>query len=339
MVEKLKALEAQGLSGSIYTQTTDIEQEQNGLMTYDRAVARIPVAELAKLNAKLVPMARNYFVATRDFAVPDPDVTPEAQRYATLLAAYQNGNRDLSFLRRVTLMALRQKDQARATEIGNDYINRTPRPYSKDTWQFIKAVTRTPEDTGFKILRSHVDEANSNLGPDAAETTIRQAIVRGEIEPHISDKGPAPDWIAIERNVSTTYGALGAEAVYGAEMLYYLEKQDWQKFATYYVRYFGTATARSEYPVDNFSYALFEHVTAPDALNAAIVAVKYDVDKSGAEEPTEIDTYANLLYKSGRAQEAITWEEKAASLSEGRDQEIANHLKKMQAGQPTWPVS
>ena len=50
-VDKLKALEAQGLSGSIYTQPYDVEQEQNGLMTYDRAVLKIPVAEIAGFNS------------------------------------------------------------------------------------------------------------------------------------------------------------------------------------------------------------------------------------------------------------------------------------------------
>jgi hypothetical protein len=54
---------------------------------------------------------------------------------------------------------------------------------------------------------------------------------------------------------------------------------------------------------------------------------------------TETDTYANLLYKAGSDLEAIKWEEKAVQLGEGRDTEIADHLEKMKAGQPTWPAS
>ena len=42
LVDELKTLEAQGLSGSIYTQPYDVEGEQNGLMTYDRAVVQDP---------------------------------------------------------------------------------------------------------------------------------------------------------------------------------------------------------------------------------------------------------------------------------------------------------
>ena len=41
------------LSASVYTQTTDVEGEVNGLLTYDRRVEKIPAAELAKLHAKV----------------------------------------------------------------------------------------------------------------------------------------------------------------------------------------------------------------------------------------------------------------------------------------------
>ncbi len=42
-----------GLSASVYTQTTDVEGEVNGLLTYDRRVEKIPAAELAKLHAQV----------------------------------------------------------------------------------------------------------------------------------------------------------------------------------------------------------------------------------------------------------------------------------------------
>ena len=34
--------EMHGLSGAVYTQTTDVEGEVNGLLTYDREVIKIP---------------------------------------------------------------------------------------------------------------------------------------------------------------------------------------------------------------------------------------------------------------------------------------------------------
>jgi hypothetical protein len=41
-----------GLSAAVYTQTTDVETECNGLQTYDRAVVKIPVEILRAANRK-----------------------------------------------------------------------------------------------------------------------------------------------------------------------------------------------------------------------------------------------------------------------------------------------
>ncbi|VGO13322.1 Beta-galactosidase [Pontiella desulfatans] len=46
----LGELKKQGVSAGVYTQTTDVEVEINGLMTYDRKVLKIPAAELKKLH-------------------------------------------------------------------------------------------------------------------------------------------------------------------------------------------------------------------------------------------------------------------------------------------------
>ena len=49
----LNELRAQGIVAGVYTQTTDVEGEINGLLTYDRRVIKIPAADLAKLHAIL----------------------------------------------------------------------------------------------------------------------------------------------------------------------------------------------------------------------------------------------------------------------------------------------
>lgn len=54
MLEPLRALiDEPGLSAAIYTQTTDVEVEVNGLMTYDRALEKLPVDELAQAHQQL----------------------------------------------------------------------------------------------------------------------------------------------------------------------------------------------------------------------------------------------------------------------------------------------
>lgn len=43
-----------GLSGAVYTQTTDVEIEANGLITYDREIDKLPYADVAAINYNVV---------------------------------------------------------------------------------------------------------------------------------------------------------------------------------------------------------------------------------------------------------------------------------------------
>lgn len=56
-VHRLHALIEKGLSAAIYTQTTDVEIETNGLMTYDRKVIKIPEERLNQIHQKLYDKA------------------------------------------------------------------------------------------------------------------------------------------------------------------------------------------------------------------------------------------------------------------------------------------
>lgn len=53
LVYDLSQLISRGLSAGVYTQTTDVEIETNGLMTYDRKVIKIPEARLKEIHQKL----------------------------------------------------------------------------------------------------------------------------------------------------------------------------------------------------------------------------------------------------------------------------------------------
>lgn len=53
LAEKLKKLVPFGYSAAVYTQTTDVETEINGLMTYDRKVIKLDEAKIRKVNKEL----------------------------------------------------------------------------------------------------------------------------------------------------------------------------------------------------------------------------------------------------------------------------------------------
>ena len=78
LLSQLRLQIADGASAAIYTQTTDVEIEVNGLMTYDRAVTKMPAAELSRWNATLfTPPPR---IVT---LVPAAYAKPAVWRYTT----------------------------------------------------------------------------------------------------------------------------------------------------------------------------------------------------------------------------------------------------------------
>jgi thiol-disulfide isomerase/thioredoxin len=65
----------------------------------------------------------------------------------------------------------------------------------------------------------------------------------------------------------------------------------------------------------------------------------YDVIRSSPDDSYSLDTYANLLYKSGNKKDAIEWENKAISVAQKKGiyaEDLMAALKKMQEGSITW---
>jgi len=52
--ERMKELIKAGLSAAVYTQTTDVEMEVNGLMTYDREIMKVPEEKLKAVNQSVI---------------------------------------------------------------------------------------------------------------------------------------------------------------------------------------------------------------------------------------------------------------------------------------------
>ena len=52
-----------GLSGSVLTQVSDVENEVNGLYTYDRKICKVDKERLKKLNETLYKTFKSLFVA------------------------------------------------------------------------------------------------------------------------------------------------------------------------------------------------------------------------------------------------------------------------------------
>jgi predicted Zn-dependent protease len=91
-------------------------------------------------------------------------------------------------------------------------------------------------------------------------------------------------------------------------------------------------------PIDlnNSAWDIFEYSSDTNDLNYALSLSERSMN-SQKNNPTFMDTYANLLYKLGRKTEAIAMETDAMNLTEPSDRpSYQETLDKMKSGAKTW---
>lgn len=266
------------------------------------------------------------------------DFSALRQKYQQLLSAYDLGKRSSPLEINLAFFARILKENEVARNVSKSYIQALSKRsiFIKDNLEFIKEFTQYSMDRGFDIFFNNRTKVNALLGNDAAETMLRIVISKEAVEPYVDVANANPNWEEILQKVGNKYGDLGTEKVYGAQMVWYLKKEDWRNFGKYYALYYKTAITRSEYHINNVSWVVFEHVNDPEVLKVAIEAQKYSIDNFAKDNPNDLDTYANLLYKFGQMNEAIQYQEKAVKL-EPTNHDFKLNLEKMKANEITWP--
>ena len=127
------------------------------------------------------------------------------------------------------------------------------------------------------------------------------------------------------------------------EVYYYAEKKAWRactNSAYLLVKRYGDQIGDRD--INNISWNfIFMHTADPKILAEAAKWMKHSIDKD-SNRVVSMDTYANLLYKLGRRDEAIVWENKAIDIAvknhtnAGDLMDFKSNLAKMEDGKQTW---
>ncbi|WP_207303738.1 glycoside hydrolase family 2 protein [Olivibacter jilunii] len=338
LTKKLKFLEALGLTASIYTQPFDVEGEENGLITYDREIIKIPLDRIRTINKQLLPEGILPKADSSFFLAKNMDVNDSDDRYNELLERYYDGQRDSAFLRKLTLMALRKKDQDKVTLLGTEYVKQLKHKFLRENLEFLLHITQTSKDVGFNLYLENQEKIDKIMGDLETLRKIKRIINAEEIEPLLLNNSENPNWDSIQQNVCKKYGKIGEELVYGKRMIYsWRIKKDWQNMGKFYKLYYERALKHSDYHINNISWFIFLHIEDKEILDFATKVVKYNIETFD-QTAESVDTYANLLYKTGNWKEAIKWQEKAVMLSNNNDVFLKN-LVKMRRGEATWALA
>jgi hypothetical protein len=252
MNQHLQLFQKDGLSGSIYTQPFDVEGEQNGLMTYDREVVKIPFAVLRKIHSVLNPDMGTI----PDVTAQNADLTEPAQIYSGLFQQYIDGKKDAAFLKQLAMMATQAGDKTGAAQIGAEYIATMKSPLSEEDINSVAQFTKSTKDAGFQLMIKNEAEFKKVLGDRKYTITMMNLILKGEMEPLMQKKA---SWEEIGKAVAG-YGAAGEEILLRAKTIDYYNTQNWTEYvavATEYLAKYGINLSENERTM--FQVAVDQH--------------------------------------------------------------------------------
>ncbi|WP_276088238.1 sugar-binding domain-containing protein [Pedobacter sp. JY14-1] len=333
MIDTLVKFERLGLSGSIYTQPFDVESEQNGLITYDREVAKVKLESIRASNKKLwSAIAVDTLANLLGFSSPDT-----VDRYNEWVLEYNSGRADSAFLRKLTLSAIKKQDNDMISKAGDRYYLSLNNRFTNDNLLIIGKTTKSSLDSGFMFYWRNKARINGVLGRGSAEKKVMSVIYREEIEPF--DKVDHPDWSTMERKLASKYGDIGEELVWACETAFYASSENIPGFEASFLKYYRRALTSGVRYLNANALCWWAFLKSNDdqVLKLATNVMKEEISQRPGDYHS-IDTYANLLYKTGDLKGAIFWEEKAITVS-GSDEALVETLSKMKTGVPTWLVS
>lgn len=301
------------------------------------------------------------------------DATDPAKQYYTLINNYRQGIRNYEGMGFLSIKAKELGDVNLADSIAVDfkdnYLNKKEGPglCTRENIEFIRQFYRllTSQDSLFSLFYHHADFADRIVASEGLSERLVRYVVGKEIDSMLWLAGRPikkdPDWAGIESTIRRRYdNELSARLVLDAGISFYKKIGDWNSYAKLRekkIRLYppkpGGGLTGDAWGLNGDAWDVFLHGSNTDVLNQALHWIDISIVLNDLDEPDlnlqVFDTKANLLYKLGRVNEAIVWEEKAIRLGisrankNGRDKgiffdEYNETLNKMRNGQPTWPL-
>lgn len=257
-----------------------------------------------------------------------------ANQYYTQLDRYKKGQQDTAFLRQLALLALSKYDQENAGEVAKLYISKQKNLYTPGNLDLLSKFTSKSTDPGFDVFLHNAAKVDKVLGAGKAEAKVMEVAANEDVYPQLMKNGQgAPDWDGVEKTVKAKYPSIAEELMLKVKVQYYSYIKDADKAVANIVAYmkkYGHKASSQE--LNEYAWTIFEKCNDKACIEQALEWSKRSFKEQ--EVPAYMDTYANLLYKSGKKTDALAWEEKA--LNKANDTEKKTYqdtLEKMKKGE------
>ena len=180
------------------------------------------------------------------------------------------------------------------------------------------------------------------MGTSISNSIVKNIVLKEEVFPvifaaKVKDPKdlPEPDWTKLNATVTGKYPSLSKEIISYAQVVFYMNKKDWDRFGPAVVSYmkdYGSDATPEQ--LNQFAWTVFLNCSDMACVEKALGWSKRSVDLTQAS--ATMDTYANILYKLGKKDEAIEWETKAMNAEPTDKSTYEETLNKMKSGEKTW---
>jgi len=267
---------------------------------------------------------------------------PEKQYYA-LFRKYEAGNREPGFLKTISYAARGAYDRDNTPTFTKAYLATQKDLLTEDNLKFLSDFTQSSKDPGFKYMLENPEKFDAIKEPGYAANVVKSIILSEEIYPVVFPRTPGaantvPDWANIDKTLKTKYPTLAEEIGLQAKILYYQQKKDWPAFSKAITQLLQQSP-KSMQPamLNDFAWTIFEGCDDIACVRQALAWSEKSVEKDA--DPMYLDTYANLLHKTGDSKKAITVQERAIELLKKSGEDASDYeatLEKIKKGEKTW---
>lgn len=270
---------------------------------------------------------------------------PTKQYYANV-ERYKEHAGDSAFLRNAIKVAMKSSDKASASAIGNYYYDCLKDPFAKDNLLVFRDVTTHSSDKAFQLFLKQSEKVNAVFGGKLSEGVVSNIMYTEHIKPYFDTDKPAPDWSQFNKELKRRFPIVSDKAIEQTEVMYYRVKKKIPQYEKAVVSYMKKyASQMGNYELNDYAWTSFLLSDNKELLKEALKWSQSSIDKvektTTSNYPNYLDTYANLLYKLGKKDEAIQWQQKALDLiSSGKNSKtiaaMTDNLERMKKNEKTW---
>ncbi|MCB0516910.1 MAG: thioredoxin family protein [Chitinophagales bacterium] len=271
------------------------------------------------------------FKKADEFIEDGKNALDENRQYVSLQKKYRSGDRNPEMLYHYALAAeAAASNPYEITQASDAYLSAVPNEelLSDKNIDFILRTAYDKKSKAFGKMSELSTAIMEKVGKEKFISTVTNVLMN-DVSEAVETDNPAQYLWAITY-AQANFSEYSEQICGSLAMYYYTQREEWNEYANEAANYIGKFAMEKSNVLNNAAWTFYEHIDEPAKLEEALAWSKKSL--SLENNYYNADTYAALLYKLGRKNEALRAAEEAIILgkNEGMDiSETENLLEKI----------